>query len=114
MILCRHTIKLIPPLTGTVSNYDLRNRNNITILSTRTEILHRSCISSSIALWNSLKESSVTIDSVGGFNTFIKNLSYTHISSISAALYYSHSTYYFTGDMYIQYYAQELEIAVAT
>ena len=40
--------ELIPPLTGNVSNYDLRN--NITIPFTRTEISHRSCIPSSIAL----------------------------------------------------------------
>ena len=42
--------ELIPPLTGDVSNYPLRNSNNIAIPFTRTEISHRSCISSSIAL----------------------------------------------------------------
>ena len=37
--------ELIPPLTGDVSNYPLRNSNNIAIPFTRTEISHRSCIS---------------------------------------------------------------------
>ena len=93
----------IPPLTGNVSNYDLKNRNNITIPFTRINISYRSCIPSSIALWNSLEENLRTIDSVKGFKTHIKNSSYTHIVP----------SCYFMRDRYLQYYMRELEIAIA-
>ena len=65
--------ELIPPLTGDVSNYPLRNSNNIAIPFTRTEISHRFCISSSIALWNSLDQNVRTIDSHKCFKNHIKN-----------------------------------------
>ena len=95
--------EFIPPLTGNVSNYDLRNRNNITFPFTRTEISHRFCIPSSIALRNHLEESSRPVDSVKGFKTHIKNSSYTYIVP-----------YYFTEDRYLTVLHAESEIDVAS
>ena len=48
---------LIPPVIREVTNYPLRNQNNITTPFCRTKILRYSCIPSSISLWNSLDES---------------------------------------------------------
>ena len=43
---------LIPPLVRDVSNYPLRNMHNYSIPFARTEIMKRSCIPSSVNLWN--------------------------------------------------------------
>ena len=45
---------LIPPLVSEVSDYPLRNTRNITVPYNRTTISQKSCIPSSIRLWNSL------------------------------------------------------------
>ena len=45
---------LIPPFVRETSNYPLRNRDNVSSIYTRTEIISRSCISSGVSLWNSL------------------------------------------------------------
>ena len=82
--------ELIPPLIGDESNYPLRNSNNITIPFTRTEISHRSCIPSSITLWNSLDQNIRTIDSLKCFKNLIKN------SYITNTL----PSFYLVGDRY--------------
>ena len=43
---------LIPPLVRDVSNYPLINMHNYSIPFARTEIMKRSCIPSSVNLWN--------------------------------------------------------------
>ena len=68
-----YIIELIPPLTDDVSNYPLRNSNNIAIPFTRTEISHRSCILSSITQWNSLDQNVRTTDSLKCFKNHITN-----------------------------------------
>ena len=46
----------IPPLVSEVSDYPLRNTRNITVPYNQTSISQKSCISSSIRLWNSLAD----------------------------------------------------------
>ena len=46
---------IIPPLVCEVSDYPLRNRNNLANVFTRTETSHRSCVPSSVSCWNSLQ-----------------------------------------------------------
>ena len=45
---------IVPPLVGEVTNYPLRNRNNISSIYTRTDISKKSCIPSSVSDWNNL------------------------------------------------------------
>ena len=47
---------LIPPPIHETTNYPLRDQNNITVPFCSTKIARRSCIPSSITLWNSLDE----------------------------------------------------------
>ena len=47
---------LIPPLVREVSDYPLRNTRNLTVPYNRTSISQKSCIPSSIRLWNSLAD----------------------------------------------------------
>ena len=63
---------LIPPLVSEVSNYPLRNANDFTTPRTRTETLRKSCIPSSVALWNSLDSSVRDIDSFKRFKNTLK------------------------------------------
>ena len=44
--------ELIPPLVSEITDYPLRNQNNITVPFCRMEIARKSCIPSSITLWN--------------------------------------------------------------
>ena len=64
----------IPPLVRETTKYPPRNNNNVTVPVTRTEISHRSCIPSSISLWNSLSENLRETSSVATFKYQLKNL----------------------------------------
>ena len=74
--------ELIPPLAGNRSQYQLRDSQNYENIYTRTNILQKSCIPSSISLWNNLEQeissSTYTVEflylEVRG--TFVKTLSY--------------------------------------
>ena len=46
---------IIPPRVQEISNYPLRNRENVSNMYTRTDISHKSCIPSSISYWNNLQ-----------------------------------------------------------
>ena len=70
-----YIIDHIPPLVRETTNYPPRNNNNVTVPFTRTEISHRSCIPSSISLWNSLNENLRETSSVATFKYQLKNLS---------------------------------------
>ena len=48
--------ELIPPLVGNRSQYQLRDSQNYENIHTRTNILQKSCIPSSISLWNNLEQ----------------------------------------------------------
>ncbi|MCG8048002.1 MAG: endonuclease/exonuclease/phosphatase family protein [Candidatus Thiodiazotropha taylori] len=65
---------LIPPFVRETSNYPLRNNNNISVPYTRTEISNKSCIPSSISLWNSLDTSIRESNTLVTFKHHIKRL----------------------------------------
>ena len=48
--------ELIPPLVGSRSQYQLRDSQDYENIHTRTNILQKSCIPSSISLWNNLEQ----------------------------------------------------------
>ena len=63
---------IIPPLVYETTDYPLRNQNNITIPFRRTEISRRSCIPSSITLWNALDEELRASPSLASFKYQLK------------------------------------------
>ena len=65
---------LIPPLIHEITNYPLRDQNNITVPFCRTEISRKSCIPSSITLWNSLDEELRNSSTLASFKYQLKNL----------------------------------------
>ena len=62
----------IPPLISEVSNYPLRNTRNITVPYNQKSISQKSCIPSSIRLWNSLADD---LKDYPHYQLFKKNLS---------------------------------------
>ena len=67
---------IIPHFVRDTTNYPLRNNNNNTlaVLFTRTEISRKSCIPSSISLWNLLDEEIRTSSSLSCFKSKLKTL----------------------------------------
>ena len=63
---------LIPHFVGDTTTYPLRNNNNLAVPFTRTEISCKSCIPSSISLWNSLDEEIHTASSLSCFKSKLK------------------------------------------
>ena len=63
---------LTPPLVRNTTNYPLRNRNNLVISYNRTEISRKSCIPSSVSLWNSLDSNIRLSNSTSHFKTNLK------------------------------------------
>ena len=59
---------LIPPLVRNTTHYPLRNSNNLVIPYNRTEISRKSCIPSSVSLWNSLDSNIRSSNSTSHFN----------------------------------------------
>ena len=74
---------IIPPLVGEVSNYSLRNRQNLANVYTRTEVSRRSCIPSSVSSWNNLSNDMREADTYFSFRNAVKNdfLCGTHVPS---------------------------------
>ena len=64
----------IPHFVRDVTNYTLRNKNNLRVPFTRTEISRKSCIPSSISLWNSLDKEIRASSTLSCFKNRIKNL----------------------------------------
>ena len=62
---------LIPPLVSEVTDYPLRNTRNITVHYNRTSISQKSCIPSSIRLWNSLADDLKDLSSLPTFKNHI-------------------------------------------
>ena len=52
----QYIAELINPLLGNISQYQLRDSQNYENIHTRTIILQKSCIPSSISLWNNLEQ----------------------------------------------------------
>ena len=65
---------LMPPPIHETTNYPLRDQNNITVPFCRTEIARKSCIPSSITLWNSLDEELRNSSTLASFKYQLKNL----------------------------------------
>ena len=65
---------LIPHFVRDATNYPLRNNNNLALPFTKTEISRKSCIPSSISLWNSLDEEIRTSNSLSCFKSKLKTL----------------------------------------
>ena len=64
---------IIPPYVRETTPYSLRNNNNLVTPTTRTEISRKSCIPSSVTLWNSLDNDIRTADSLSSFKSSIKS-----------------------------------------
>ena len=62
---------LIPPLVSEISNYPLRNNRNVSVPFNRTSISQKSCIPSSIRLWNSLEDD---LKNLSTLQTFKKHI----------------------------------------
>ena len=63
---------LIPHFVRDTTNYPLHNNNNLAVPFTKTEISRKSCIPSSISLWNSLDEEIRTSSSLSCFKSKLK------------------------------------------
>ena len=64
---------LIPRTVGNNSEYNLRNSNNIAVQAARTSTFQRSCIPSSINLWNSLDLDIRQLPSISSFCYALKS-----------------------------------------
>lgn len=63
---------LIPPLVRDVSNYPLRNMADYTVPFARTEIFKKSCIPSSLSLWNAADNDLKTLNTLSAFRYHLK------------------------------------------
>lgn len=77
---------IIPPLVRDVSNYPLRNRENVSNMYTRTEISHKSCIPSSISYWNNLQ---TNIREADTYESFRHSLKRDIFDNINVPIYFS-------------------------
>ena len=74
---------LIPPLVSEISNYPLRNNRYISVPSYRTSISQKSCIPSSIRLWNSLEDDLKNLSTLQTFKNILPQDSITHVSLLT-------------------------------
>ena len=83
---------LIPPLVRNTTNYSLRNNNDFVVPYARTEISRKSCIPSSLSLWNSLDSDIRSSNCTSHFKSNLKRLrpAITKVPS-----------FYLTGDRYL-------------
>ena len=65
--------ELILPLISEITDYPLRNKNDITVPFSRAETARKSCISSSITLWNSLDGELRNSSAVASFKHQLKD-----------------------------------------
>ena len=73
-VIAEYISDLILPFITDVTNYHLRNNNNLTIPFTRTETSRKSCISSSVSLWNSVDENTRKSSSLSCFKNNLRYL----------------------------------------
>ena len=83
---------IIPPLVRETTNYPLRNQNNITVPFCRTELYRKSCIPSSVSLWNNLDENLRNSSSLSSFKDALKQVS-SNINNVPL--------YYIKGDRFL-------------
>jgi hypothetical protein len=68
-----YILDLMPPLVAEMSRYPLRNNENIATPYARTVVSHKSCIPSSITLWNNLSVETRNADSYYQFKAKLQN-----------------------------------------
>ena len=95
---------LIPPLVNEISDYPLRNNRNLSLPYNRTIISQKSCIPSSIRLWNGLEDD---IKNLSALTTFHKHV----ISKFNKS--YIPAYFTFGNRLYLSY-MHGSEIGVAT
>lgn len=83
---------LIPPLVRNTTNYPLRNNNDLVVPYTRTEVSRKSCIPSSVSLWNSLDSNIRSSNSTSHFKSNLKRLRPANTTV---------PPFYHTGDRYL-------------
>ncbi|MCG7882888.1 MAG: hypothetical protein JAY96_15005, partial [Candidatus Thiodiazotropha endolucinida] len=64
--------QLMPPLVSEISSYQLRNSSDLSIYYTRTETFRRSCMPSSVSLWNELTPEVKQCESFSNFQYKLK------------------------------------------
>ena len=82
---------LIPPIVRETTNYPLRNRNDIATPFCRTELFRKSCIPSSVAMWNSLDDN---LRNSSSLNSFKYNLKKDTFASVKVPIYYTYGDRY--------------------
>ena len=65
---------LMPRLVSDVSNIHLRNSSNYSVPYTRTEVSRRSCVPSSVSLWNNLDETVRNSSTINSFKNNVKSV----------------------------------------
>ena len=67
----QYVADLIPPIIADTTQYALRNIRDLRNISARTTMSQKSCIPSSIYIWNNLNENLKNVDSFSTFNKLI-------------------------------------------
>ena len=65
---------IMPPLVSDVSNYPLRNSSSHSVPYIRTEVSRRSCVPSSMSLWNNLDETVRNSSTINSFKNNVKSV----------------------------------------
>ena len=86
MLVPSYITDLIPPVVRETTNYPLRNQNNIATPFCRTELFRKSCIPSSIAMWNSLDDNLRNSPSPNSFKYNLKK----HSPSAQVSIYFTY------------------------
>ena len=81
---------LFPPNVRERTNYNLRNREDLSIPYSRTEIMKKSCIPSSFFLWNQLDSNLKNAPSLSAFKQSIKRET---LSKVPSHFYHSKRQY---------------------
>ena len=66
--------ELIPPLAGNRTQYELRDSQNFDNLYARTSLFKKSCIPSSICLWNNLEQEIRNSTSISSFKSKVSKI----------------------------------------
>ena len=67
--------KLIPPLIDNRSQYQLRKSQNYENVQARTRLLQKSCIPSSVSVWNNLEQEIRNCTTFGSFTLNLSSMS---------------------------------------
>ena len=71
----QYMVELIPPVFGNRSQYQLRNSQNYENVQARTRLLQKSCIPSSVSLWNNLQQEIRNCTTFGSFKLKLSSMS---------------------------------------